>query len=322
MMETERKPKILVVGSMNLDLCLYGLTEMPRIGVSTFGSNYKYATGGKGANQALAIAKQGGSVTMVGRVGDDDDGAEQILGSLAECGVDTRYVVKDKDSLTGLSFMGVFPDGKYFSVYAPGANNAISPDDVKKALDENPFDMIVLQMEMPFETVEYCCAEGHRRGIPVFLDAGPAMEVPLEKLRGTFVISPNEAEAEALTGQSVKDETGIRRAAEIIYQEAQPLYVIMKLGDRGAVLYDGNEFRQFPAFKVNAVDTTAAGDTFGATFAVQYCSGSSVDEAIRIANVAACLCVTRKGGYPSIPTKEETADYMRYLKTADLWAVK
>ena len=251
---------------------------------------------------------QGADSFLVGRIGRDENG-KMLLDQLKKAGVDTRYVVEDETHLTGLSLMDILKDGNYFSLLAPGANNALVPDDVKRALDENRFDMVAMQLEMPLETVYQTYELAKERGIPVFLDAGPAMSIPLERLKGIFAISPNEAETEAMTGIAPDTQQHMEEAAKWLYREVQPQYVILKLGGRGALLYDGKEMKLVEGYKVNVIDTTAAGDTFGAAFAVQYCKGADVESAIRFAHAAAAICVTRKGGHPSIPSEEEARGF-------------
>ena len=304
------RPKILIVGSMNMDLCMYGLGGLPAWGTSTFAKEYRYATGGKGANQAFAVSRLGGEAYMAGRIGNDENG-RLLMESLQSKGVDTTYVVQDPDNNTGLCTMNMEAEGQYFSIYVPGANMALCEGDVLAALDAHRFDMILMQLEMPLELVYRICALGRERQIPIFLDAGPAMRIPLDKLRGTLVISPNEAETEALTGIAPTTEAAIEAAAKRIYEEAAPQYVLLKLGKRGAYLYTGEKGEIIPGFKVNAIDTTAAGDTFSAAFCVGYSEGKDIREAIRYAHAAAAICVTRKGGQPSIPEKREADEFFR-----------
>ncbi len=304
------KPRILVVGSMNMDLIMYGLEGLPAWSETTFAAEYRYATGGKGANQAFAAARQGAECYMVGRVGADDNG-RRLLESLELSGVHTDCVVVDPNLGTGLATMNMGAEGRYFSIYSPGANNAMQIADLEAALARHAFDMIVMQLEMPRALVCHICALGRRTGMPVFLDAGPAMRFPLEDLRGAFIISPNEAETRALTGIDPDSPAAMAAAAEVIYRQARPAYVLLKLGGRGAYLYSDEIREQIPGYQVRAVDTTAAGDTFGAAFCVRYCQGMPIREAIRYAHAAAAICVTRKGGQPSIPTAEETETFIR-----------
>lgn len=299
-----KQPQILVAGSMNMDLCMYGMDGLPQWGASSFCTNYQYAAGGKGFNQALAAKRQGADVYMAGRVGDDEHGRE-LLGHLTENGVHCAYVAVDQQEKTGFSTMNMGDEGKYFSIYAPGANRRIQIKDVARALEERDFDMILMQLEMPLEVAYYICQMGAEKGIPIFLDAGPAMKIPLEKLRGAFIISPNEAETAALTGIVPDCLENIEKAARTIYEKACPEHVLLKLGKRGAYLYNRETKGMIPGYEVQAVDTTGAGDTFGAAFCVQYCLGKSIEAAVQIAHAAAAVCVTRKGGQPSIPTREE-----------------
>ncbi|MCD7745734.1 MAG: ribokinase [Lachnospiraceae bacterium] len=298
------KPKILVVGSIYMDLVMHGVEREPKTGESVYCNSYQYATGGKGSNQAYAAAMLGADTSLVGRIGTDENG-KRILEQLYKAEVKTEYVVTDPEHLTGLSTMNIYPDGTYFSIGATGANQYISPEDVKKALDAEPFEMVLMQLEMPLETVYATYEMAKERGIPVFLDAGPAMRIPLDRLKGIFILSPNEAEAEAMTGIRPDTEAHILETAETLYEEAKPQYVILKLGKRGAFLYDGKEGQLIEGFRVPAVDSTAAGDTFGAALAVRYCKGSSIEEAIRFGHAAAAICVTREGGQISIPSAEE-----------------
>lgn len=304
-----KKPKILVVGSMNMDLFVEGVNTIPKFGESILCGNYGYATGGKGSNQAIAAALQGADVTMVGRLGDDTNG-ESLRKELKKAGVHTEYIVTDPDRQTGLALMLLHEDGRYVSYVALGANGGICGSDVKAALDACQFDMVIMQLEMPLETVYQTYELAKERKIPVFLDAGPAMDIPLKRLEGLFILSPNEAETEALTGINPDTEEKAIQAAKMLYEEAKPEYVILKLGSRGAMLYDGSNTELIPCFKVKAVDSTAAGDTFGAALAIRLCKGDDMRDAIRFAHAAAGICVSRMGAQVSIPREEEVAEFL------------
>ncbi len=304
-----KKPKILVVGSMNMDLFVEGANTIPKFGESILCGNYGYATGGKGSNQAIAAALQGADVTMVGRLGDDTNG-ESLRKELKKAGVHTEYIVTDPDRQTGLALMLLHEDGRYVSYVALGANGGICGSDVKAALDACQFDMVIMQLEMPLETVYQTYELAKERKIPVFLDAGPAMNIPLKRLEGLFILSPNEAETEALTGINPDTEEKAIQAAKMLYEEVKPEYVILKLGSRGAMLYDGNNIELIPCFKVKAVDSTAAGDTFGAALAIRLCKGDDMRDAIRFAHAAAGICVSRMGAQVSIPREEEVAEFL------------
>ena len=303
------KPKILVVGSMNMDLFVEGANSIPKYGESIICAGYGYATGGKGSNQAVAASRQGGDVVAVGRLGKDQNG-EQLLKSLQNANVNTDYIVMDEEAQTGLALMLLDKSGKYVSYVSIGANYKVCIEDVKKALDSEKFDMILMQLEIPLETIYATCEIAKERGIPVFLDAGPAMKIPLERMKGLYIISPNEAETEALTGISVDTNEGALKAAKWLYEQVEPKYVILKMGERGALLYNGSEAKFIECFQVDAVDSTAAGDTFGAALAVQLCKGVKIEDAILFAHAAAGICVSRKGAQVSIPEESEVEEFL------------
>jgi len=309
------RPQILVVGSMNMDLMVYGVPRLPEYGVSVVCASYAYSLGGKGSNQALAAALQGAAVTLVGRVGEDDYG-RTFIRELEKAGVNTDCIVVDSAAQTGLAPIMVNNEGKYVSYGIPGANTNLTEADVRKAFDSRSFDMVVMQLEMPLEVVYRTYEIAAERNIPVFLDAGPAMHIPMDRLRGIFIVSPNEAETEALTGIKTDTDENILKAAQKLYDECSPRFVVLKLGHRGALLYDGTASQFIPGFKVNAIDSTAAGDTFGAALSISLCRGMSMESAVVYANAAAGICVTRKGAQPSIPTEAEVVHFIKEQKEA------
>ncbi|MCP1102695.1 ribokinase [Aequitasia blattaphilus] len=308
------KPKILVVGSMNMDAMIYGVPKIPDFGESVLCRYYAYVPGGKGSNQAMAAAFQGADVTMVGRVGDDDNGYA-LVNDLKKAGVDTQFIVFDPDEQTGFDPIMVDESGKYVSYVVMGANDKLDFNQVRSAIDAKDYDMVVMQLEMPLETVYKTYEYASEKGIRVFLDAGPAQSISLERLKNIFIISPNEAETKALTGIDADTEEKAIAAAKKLYDEVKPKHVILKMGCRGALLYNENTVKIVPCFKVNALDSTAAGDTFGAALAIQLCKGEGMETAIRFAHAAAGICVSRKGAQTSIPTEEEVIAFLkRYEK--------
>ncbi|WP_332696443.1 ribokinase [Halalkalibacter lacteus] len=307
-----RQPKILVVGSMNMDVNIYGVPKIPDYGESVACRSYLYSIGGKGSNQAYAAALQGADVTMVGRVGQDDNG--YILArELEKAGVNTSHIVFDQEAQTGLAPIMVDPSGKYVSYVVLGANNNLRPEDVKKAINSDYYDMVVMQLEIPLETVYKTYEFASAKGIPVFLDAGPAMKISLESLKGMYIISPNEAETKALTGITVDSEQKALEASKRLFSEAEPQFVILKMGSQGAYIYDGTKGRMYPAYKIETVDSTGAGDTFNAVLAFKLCQGMDLDEAVKHANAAAALCVSRKGALTSIPTLREVDEFLKVI---------
>ena len=304
------QPKILVVGSINKDLFVTGAHRIPSYGETIRCGEYGFASGGKGSNQAFAVARLGGAATFVGRIGDDDYG-KKVTASLGNAGVNTDYLVVDPDTQTGLALMPIEPDtGRYACYVAMGGNDRLCPEDVKKAMDAQAFDMVLMQLEMPLETIYGTIELAKEHHIPVFLDAGPAIDISLERLKGLFIISPNEAETFGLTGICPDTDANAFKAARLLYEKTAPTYVILKLGDRGILLYDGKESLRVPCFKVDAVDSTAAGDTFGAALAISLCKGLSMMDAIRYAQAAAGICVSRTGAQSSIPTPEEICRFL------------
>ena len=304
------RPSILVVGSMNMDLYVEGANRIPKFGESIPCGHYGYATGGKGSNQAIAASKQGADVTMVGRVGNDDYG-RALQEALQREGICTDYVAVDKEHQTGLALMLLNEDGRYVSYCAMGGNDYVSGEDVRRALEGRSFDMVVMQLEMPLETVYRTYELAKEKNIPVFLDAGPEKTIPLERLRGLYILSPNEADTAAMTGIYPDTEAHAVQAAVWLYEQAQPQYVILKLGSRGALLYDGKSAELIPCFQVKAVDSTAAGDTFGAALAIRLCKGDEIHDAIRFAHAAAGICVSRLGAQVSIPREEEVYEFLK-----------
>lgn len=295
---------------MNMDLIIYGLPKIAQYGETVVGNSYEYAPGGKGGNQAIAVAKLGGNSNMVGAVGTDSNG-NSLINNLKASGVNTTYVEQSDQHQTGLATMNIDEEtARYVSYMIMGGNDKISLEQVEQAIDSEEIDMILMQLEMPLDVVYGTYQLAKERNIPVFLDAGPAKKIQLEKLKGIFIISPNEFECETLTDIPVDSEENARKAAKKLYDECSPQYVLLKLGSRGVLLYDGKDFLFQPSFKVSALDTTAAGDTFGAAFAVTYCNGGSMEKSLTYGQAAAAICVSRKGGQEAIPTLPEVEAFL------------
>lgn len=305
-----KKPRVLIIGSIFMDQVWEGVPKLAEYGESLSCTSYSYVPGGKGANQAVSAAHMGLDAVMIGRLGDDNNG-HILYDTLAASGVTLTHVPVDPAVQTGMALMLIdAATGKYTSYHVMGGNDIITKDQVKSALSDGHYDMILINLEMPLETVFFTCETAAKKNIPVFLDAGPAMQIPLDRLKGLFVLSPNESETKALTGISPDNEENVKKAASCLYENAAPGYVLLKLGNRGAYLYDGKDGQYFPAFPANAIDSTAAGDTFGGAFAAAYCQGKSIRESVIFANAAASICVSRKGGQPSIPLRKEVEAFL------------
>jgi len=295
---------IVVVGSLNMDFVVQVAT-LPRPGQTVIGSGFVTLPGGKGANQACAAGKLGGRTRMVGRVGDDVFGT-QLKRSLEEAGVDTDGVRETAGTPTGVALIFVEKGGQNEIVVASGANGRVTPADVRAALGGASPGPLLLQLETPLETVEEAAALGRKQGMSVVLDPAPARPLPDSLLGSVDWLTPNETEALVLLGRppgpvSMDAAPEIARALRGRGSRA----VILKLGDKGALLDDGRIARHFPAPKVEAKDATAAGDTFNGALAVALAEGRDVAAAIPFANAAAALSVTRLGAQASIPTRSE-----------------
>lgn len=292
-----KKPGILVVGSANIDL-VTRVPQCPRAGETLIGSGFQTIPGGKGANQAVAAARLGARTWFAGCVGDDAFGAIQRE-TLAAAGVDISRLKTHPDQPTGTAVIFVAETGQNSIVVVPSANYGILPDDVQ-ALEPlfDEIDAVLLQLEIPLETVAATLNLARAKGVLSILDAGPAQKVAPEFVGKAAVVSPNETEAEAMTGIAVNSVKDAARAAEAL-RGMGASEVVVKLGERGAY-YLGDESFHVPAFPVNAVDTTAAGDAFTAALAYAWRLAPR-REAIVFANAAGALAATVVGAQPSMP---------------------
>lgn len=298
------KPRILVIGSINMDVVLRA-EKFPAPGETVVGTDLSLIPGGKGANQAVALSRLGASASLLGCVGKDPWG-EELIEKLEENGVDTVNVTSDESLPTGNATIIVDSEGENRIVLIAGANDALRPGLVDAALDaESSCDAILLQLEIPLRTVYHAISTGAARGIPVILDAGPPRAVPLEKLRGVTVLSPNESETEALTGIRPGDLDSAGKAAALLEESTGANEVVLKLGERGALFKDNGRYELAEAHQVEVVDTTAAGDSFTAALALEHSRGAGIAKAVRRALAAGALAVTRLGAQPSLPTAEE-----------------
>lgn len=305
-----KKPKILVVGSINYDIIYQKIIEEGMNDNGMVFGHYTTANGGKGANQAKAASLMGADTYMVGCVGDDDYGYGQIA-ELKEAGVNTNYIYTHPELQTGLSVMLMRKNGTYIGANVLGANAALSPNLVKKALEQESFDLVMMQFEMPLETVYKTYEMASKKDLPVVLDPGPPKNVVLDRLKDIYLISPNEDETEALTGIKVQNEDDAIAASQVLIKKTNAKYVVLKLGSMGAYYHDGATGQLFPAYKVKAIDSTAAGDSFTAELAICLSSGLSSKVALKRANAAGAICVSRYGGQTSVPSAKEIEQFIR-----------
>jgi len=300
---------IVVVGSSNTDMIIQ-LDRIPRPGETILGGEFTTAAGGKGANQAVGAARAGGHVTFVARVGRDMFGDQAIAGFKRD-GICVDYVLRDKVAPSGVALIFVAKDGENSIAVAGGANAKLVPADVKKAKKAiASAAVIVMQLETPLETVQAAAEIAANAGVRVILNPAPAQPLPDKLLKLVSILTPNEHEAELLTGIKVANEAAAAKAADKLRARGVQT-VILTLGPRGAFIADANGKQLVPGFKVKAVDTTAAGDIFNGSLAVALAEGKPLSAAVRFANAAAALSVTKLGAQPSAPTRKEIEKFLK-----------
>ncbi|EML4852924.1 ribokinase [Morganella morganii] len=295
--------RLTVLGSINVDHIM-NIAQFPAPGETVIGKQYQTAFGGKGANQAVACGRSGADITFIACVGDDAIGAE-ILAQLQRDRIHTAAVSVVPEAATGVAMIFVNEDGENVIGISAGANAALTPEHFApyKGLVEQS-DALLMQLESPLETVIAAAQAAKNHQTRVILNPAPARELSDSLLKLVDVITPNETEAEKLTGISVSDETGAARAAQVLHDKGIG-QVLITLGSRGVWLSVNGEGRRIPGFKVNAVDTIAAGDTFNGAYVTALLEGKPADEAVRFAHAAAAIAVTRRGAQPSVPWRRE-----------------
>ena len=295
--------RILVIGSSNTDMVIK-TEKLPAPGETILGGTFLMNPGGKGANQAVAAARLGGKVTFITKRGNDLFG-NQAVGLLMREGIDAQFIVKDLEFPSGVALITVDSRGENSIVVAPGSNGRLSEDDIPTSVFENTkFDILLLQLEIPIKTVEYSAVTASEQGIKVILNPAPACKLPDRLLQNTWLITPNETEAEAITGTEITDISSAYRAAVLIQQKGVK-NVIITLGEMGAYIKSANFTGLVPGIKVTPVDTTAAGDVFNGALAVALSEGKDLQEAVVFANKAAAISVTRLGAQASAPYRSE-----------------
>ncbi|MBN1845404.1 MAG: ribokinase [Sedimentisphaerales bacterium] len=301
--------RIIVIGSANTDMIIR-VDRIPRPGETVLAGRFSTAPGGKGANQAVAAARAGGQVLFLARVGSDVFGRESRQGWRAD-GIDISCVAEDDQAPSGVAMIFVEQGGENSIAVAPGANARLSADDIRRAREcFGGAAAVLMQLEIPLETV--CCAAelAGNYNVPVILNPAPARDLPDELLRRVAILTPNESEAEHLTGVGIRDAADLARAARRLIQRGVGAAIIT-CGARGAYVLAPDYEGLIPAYRVEAVDATAAGDVFNGVLAVALAEGRRIVEAVRLAQAAAALSVTRLGAGPSAPDRRQIEAFYR-----------
>jgi ribokinase len=271
---------------------------------------YQFVPGGKGANSAVAVRRLGGDSVFCCRIGKDANGS--IMHNIYKKeGLDTRFIVVDPDAVTGLGAIMVEPNGQNRIILFPGANVRLTREDIDASFICRP-DALLMQLEITEDAVMHAAWTANEKEIPIILDAGPANpDFPLEDLPPLEIFSPNETETEIFTGINPSNPDNCLRAAMELQKLVTAKYYVIKLGGRGCYIYDGKYYHCLPAYGVNAVDTTAAGDAFTAALTYEYLRSGDIRSACKYANAVGALTVTKNGALPSLPTENEVLDFIR-----------
>ncbi|AIR70023.1 ribokinase [Dickeya fangzhongdai] len=295
--------KLVVLGSINADHIL-NLAQFPRPGETVIGKQYGVAFGGKGANQAVAAGRSGADIEFIACVGADDIG-ERIRQQLINDRVDVSAVEAISGQTTGVALIFVNGEAENMIGIHAGANAAVTPDYLnryqQKIIDASA---LLMQLESPLETVTAAARLAHDNGTKVILNPAPACSLPDELLSLVDMITPNETEAQILTGVTVETEDDAQRAAQVLHDKGIAT-VLITLGSRGVWLSEQGKGQRIPGFRVTAVDTIAAGDTFNGALVTALLESRPMEAAVKFAHAAAAIAVTRYGAQPSVPWREE-----------------
>ena len=302
-MNTSTKDQIIVVGSINTDMVV-GANKLPKPGETLIGHKFFMNSGGKGANQAVAAARMGGEVAMIANLGVDVFG-DSAIAKLKEEGVNCEGITRDPDRPSGVAIINVDDTGENQIVVAPGANATLDTDLVSTALDRiPPSSIVLLQLEIPIESVVKAVEVCQKKGCRIMLDPAPAQVLPESVYKGTYLLTPNRNEAELLSGILISDRGSVTCAAEKLLMSGVT-NVAITLGSQG-VFFANAENKQFlEATSVSAVDTTAAGDCFNGAVAAKLSQGCSLVEGIKSGILASSICVTRHGAQDAMPYSNE-----------------
>ncbi|MEI7343453.1 ribokinase [Pectobacterium brasiliense] len=301
--------KLVVLGSINADHIL-NLEQFPRPGETVIGEQYSVAFGGKGANQAVAAGRSGADIAFIACVGEDDIGT-RICQQLSKDNIDVSAVEAISGETTGVALIFVNADAENMIAINAGANAAVTPDYLHR-YQQHIIDAsaLLMQLESPLETVIAAAKLAHENQTKVILNPAPARELPDELLSLVNMITPNETEAQFLTGITVETEDDAARAAQVLHDKGIET-VLITLGSRGVWLSENGQGQRIPGYRVKAVDTIAAGDTFNGALVTALLENKPMSSAVKFAHAAAAIAVTRRGAQPSVPWREEIDAFLQ-----------
>ncbi|TCO77472.1 ribokinase [Marinisporobacter balticus] len=298
---------ITVIGSINMDL-VTNVENMPKVGETVIGSDFKEIPGGKGANQAVAIARLGGKVNMIGKIGDDGFG-KTLLSALKKDKINTDGLKIEENTPTGVAMITVNGEGDNAIVVIPGANFKVCKEDIENNIEViEKSKMVVFQLEIPLETVKYGLQRAKELEKYTVLNPAPAKSLDEEMIKNIDLLIPNETELEILTQIEIKEEEDFLHASKKLIEKGVKSLIIT-MGEKGSLYIDKKCVKKFQAKKVNAVDTTAAGDSFIGGVVTYLAEGKEIDEAIVFASKVGALTVTKKGAQSSLPYLEEVGAF-------------
>lgn len=298
--------KICVIGSLNMDLVV-NVDEMPKKGQTLIGSAFKEVPGGKGANQAVAMARLGADIRMIGKVGKDSFG-ETLINQLKSDKVNTKYIHRE-DCASGVAMITVDKNAENSIVVAPGANFKVLEKDIDKcieAIDES--DIVVLQLETPINTIKYALQKSKELGKYTILNPAPAVKLEDSIIENVDLLTPNETELEILSGVKIESEDDIKKAADVLIEKGVK-ELIVTLGSKGSLYINKDNTKLKKSYKVEAIDTTAAGDSYTGALAVAFAQDKNIDEAMDFASKVGALAVTKEGAQSSLPTMEDVNNF-------------
>lgn len=298
--------KICVIGSLNMDLVV-NVCEMPKKGQTLIGSKFREIPGGKGGNQAVAASRLGGDVYMIGKVGNDGFG-ESLLKQLKADNVNTKYV-QVEEGPSGVALITVDENAENAIVVSPGANFKLTETDIDKCIDAiKESATVVIQLETPIDTIKYALEKSKELGKFTILNPAPAVKLSDDIIKNVDLLTPNETELEILSGVSINCEDDIKKAANVMIEKGVK-QLIVTLGSKGSLYLDKDTMEFKKSYKVDAVDTTAAGDSYTGALSVALSQNKSIDEAMEFASKVGALCVTKVGAQTSIPNLYDLENY-------------